>query len=151
LQQIKSLYFEDWLVGDTYTSTARIITENDVAVFADLTGDHHLLHTDEEYARKSIYGSRIVHGFLGMSIAMGLWAGMDLVLMSGRANLGLDSWRFRAPIRFGDKVYLKANVVAKRKTAKGDAGILTFHFQLINQANEVVQEGDSIQMVALRS
>jgi 3-hydroxybutyryl-CoA dehydratase len=44
------------------------ITQEQVGIFANLTGDTNPLHISEEYAKKSIYGQRIIPGFLGGSI-----------------------------------------------------------------------------------
>lgn len=148
---MNSKYFEDFTLGEEVITVGQTVTEGDVMNFAGLTGDHHLLHTNEEYSRTKLFKTRIAHGFLGMCIAMGLFARTNLTLMSGRANLGVDNWRFKAPIRFGDTIHLKATLKALRKTSKGDTGILTWHFEVINQKEEVVQEGDNTQLVAVKS
>jgi acyl dehydratase len=54
-------------IGYVYTHEF-IITQEQVLVFAELTGDTNPLHISEEYAKKSIYGQRIIPGFLGGSI-----------------------------------------------------------------------------------
>lgn len=146
-----SKYFEDFKLGEEVVTIGQTVTEGDVTNFAGLTGDHHLLHTDEEYSKTKLFKTRIAHGLLGMCIAMGLWARTNITLLSGRANLGIDNWRFKAPIRFGDTIHLKATLTALRKTSKGDNGILTWRFEVINQKGEVVQEGDNIQLVAVKS
>ncbi len=63
-------YFDDFEIGDKLGPTrARTVTETDIVNFASLTGDWFQLHTDVEFAKKSIFGERIAHGMLVLSIA----------------------------------------------------------------------------------
>src|SRR5260370_8991033 len=65
-------YFEDFNIGDQWDTPRRTITEADIVNFAALTGDHNPIHTDEEYAKHTIFGGRILHGPAGFAIATGL-------------------------------------------------------------------------------
>jgi len=71
-KQSRGRYFEEMTVGDTVKSPGRTITETDIMLFAGPTGDYNPLHTDAEYAKTTIYGKRIAHGLLGLSVASGL-------------------------------------------------------------------------------
>ena len=66
--EYRAKYFEEWEIGKVYESTSRTITETDIVIFAGLSGDYNPLHTDEEFAKKSIFGTRVAHGFLVLSI-----------------------------------------------------------------------------------
>jgi acyl dehydratase len=59
-----ALYFEDLTVGMRFETARRTITEADLVNFSGVSGDFNPLHTDEEFARRSIYGRRIAHGAL---------------------------------------------------------------------------------------
>ena len=61
-------YFEDIQLGEEYVSPGRTVTEADIVIFAGLSGDYNVLHTDAEYMKTSIFGERIAHGLLGLSI-----------------------------------------------------------------------------------
>ena len=52
-------------VGDTFTFT-KTVSESDVYLFAGITGDFHPNHVNEAYMKNSVYGTRIVHGALGI-------------------------------------------------------------------------------------
>ena len=68
-----AVYFEDFQVGQEWTSPTRTITEADVTMFAMLSGDYDEIHTSEHWAREhSAYKTRIAHGMLGMCIIEGL-------------------------------------------------------------------------------
>ncbi|PYO52130.1 MAG: acyl dehydratase, partial [Candidatus Rokuibacteriota bacterium] len=66
--------FEDLQVGDEYRSPGRTVTEADIVIFAGVSGDYNVLHTDAEYMKASLYGERIAHGLLGLSVQHGLLA-----------------------------------------------------------------------------
>src|SRR5690554_979593 len=104
-----ALYFDDLQVGGRHTSPARTITEADVVNFAGVSGDYNPLHTDAEASKSTPFGQRIAHGLLGLSVASGLAARAGLTEGSVEAFTGL-SWKFKAPILFGDTVRLVAEV-----------------------------------------
>ena len=55
------------LVGDTYEHLFSF-TQKDVIKFAEASGDFNPIHLDEEYAKKTMFGRTIIHGFLGGSV-----------------------------------------------------------------------------------
>ncbi|MFH1908593.1 MAG: MaoC/PaaZ C-terminal domain-containing protein, partial [Chloroflexota bacterium] len=62
------MYFDEFQVGQTFTSPGRTITESDIVTFAGLSGDFNLLHTDAEYCKTSPLRQRMAHGLLCLSI-----------------------------------------------------------------------------------
>ena len=64
--------WDEAVVGESCTSPAYEVTEARVMAYADLTGDHTPVHTDEAYARTTPFGTRVAHGLFGLSIADGL-------------------------------------------------------------------------------
>ncbi|MFX8637150.1 MaoC family dehydratase, partial [Acinetobacter baumannii] len=63
-------------VGQTESVTRAISTE-DVAAFARLSGDYNALHVDDEFAARTEFAGRVVHGFLHASLLSNL-VGMRL-------------------------------------------------------------------------
>jgi 3-hydroxybutyryl-CoA dehydratase len=57
-------YFEDFIVGETFTTPGRTVTDADVTYFAGVSGDFYSLHADEEFAKRNILHKRIAHGVL---------------------------------------------------------------------------------------
>src|SRR5262245_35524807 len=96
-------YFEDIEVGDEYVSPGRTVTEADIVAFAGLSGDYNVLHTDAEFMKGSIFGERIAHGLLGLSIASGLGARAMAKPYATVAFLGLR-WGFKRPSKISDTV-----------------------------------------------
>lgn len=138
-------YFDEIQVGEEFLSPGRTVTETDIVIFAGLSGDYNVLHTDAEFMKSSIFGERIAHGLLGLSISSGLLsrAMRPLAII---AFLELR-WKFKAPIKIGDTIKVRAKVIQKKETSKPDRGIVTVQRQIVNQRGEVVQEGETELMV----
>lgn len=140
--------FEDIEVGEEYESPGRTVTETDIVLFAGLSGDYNVLHTDAEFMKTSVFGERIAHGLLGLAIQSGLFARATPAYATV-AFAGLR-WKFRGPIKIGDTIRLRAKVIAKRETSKPDRGLVTLARTLLNQRGEVVQEGETDLLVERR-
>ena len=69
------LLWEDLAEGDAAVSGGRTITETDVVNFAGLSGDFNWFHIDAVAATESVFGQRVAHGMLVLSIATGLQVG----------------------------------------------------------------------------
>ncbi len=95
-------FFDEWVIGEEYMTPSRTITETDVVMFAAMSGDYNELHTSEEFMKNSQFGRRIVHGLLGLAISHGLLFRTGLTEGTAIAFLGVESWKFEAPIFFGD-------------------------------------------------
>ena len=146
---MEPLYFEDFEMDREYVTGSRTITETDVVMFAGLSGDYNPLHTNEEFARKTIFGTRIAHGLLGLSIASGLINQLGIGEGTVMAFLGM-TWSFRAPLKFGDTITVHQRVAERRETSKQDRGIVRMAVSVINQHGEVVQAGEHTLMIKRR-
>lgn len=145
-----ALYYEDLNEGQTFTSPARTVTETDLMSFAMLSGDWNPIHTDEQFAKSTAYGKRVVHGMFGLSMVTGLLDRTGLFGGSVIAMLGIRDWRFEAPIFVGDTLHFDMEIISKRLTSKGDRGIVDRKFYLLNQRGEAVQEGHIGMMIRLK-
>jgi acyl dehydratase len=136
----KGKYFEELEPGEFWESPARTITETDVVVYSGFSGDYHPLHTDEEFARKSQFGGRILHGPAAFAIATGLESRLGLKDGTSLAFLGMN-WNLKAPVMIGDTIRVRESVASKRESKKLDRGLVVFDVQILNQKDTVVQEG----------
>jgi len=134
---LRGKHLDEFSVGDKYITSARTITEADVACFAGLTGDYNPLHTNEEFAKEhSIFKTRIVYGMLGLSILAGLFNQTGMV--EGTTIAFLESHeKFLGPIKFGDTVVGHIAVTEVKPSSKPDRGILKLECELRNQNNEI--------------
>jgi 3-hydroxybutyryl-CoA dehydratase len=134
------MYFEELEPGFSITSAGRTITETDIVMFAGLSGDYNPLHTDEEYSKQTMFGGRIAHGLLGLSIASGLAMQVGFMLGTVEAFREL-SWQFRKPVVAGDTVHIEAKTASKKAIRGYRGGLVSLDINLINQKGESVHKG----------
>jgi acyl dehydratase len=142
------LYFDDIQVEQCWVSPRRTITEADVIQFATMTGDFNPLHVDYEFAAKSHYHQPIAHGLLGLSWVAGL--GSNYPLVNTLAFTSVRNWEFSRPLYFGDTVYVETRCLEKVLTGRR-AGKVVWERKLVNQSDQVVQQGIFETLVAVGS
>jgi acyl dehydratase len=142
-------FFEEIEIGEEYESPGRTVTETDIVMFAGLSGDYNVLHTDAEFMKGSIFGERIAHGLLGLALQAGLFSRATRPYAT-TAFTGLR-WKFKAPIKIGDTIRVLVKVVAKRDDDKPDRGLVTLERKIVNQRGEVVQDGETDLLVERRA
>jgi 3-hydroxybutyryl-CoA dehydratase len=120
----------------TEATLSRAITEDDILLFAAISGDYNPLHLDAEYAKRSLFGQRIAHGFLVGSLISAV-LGNDLP-GPGSIYLG-QTLRFLAPIHIGDTVTVIVKVVALREEKR----IVTLRTECTNQHGTLVLSGEA--------
>ncbi|MGB7291568.1 MAG: MaoC/PaaZ C-terminal domain-containing protein [Thermodesulfobacteriota bacterium] len=144
-QEPTRLYYEDLNVGDEHLSTGRTVTETDVISFAGLSGDFNNMHIDEEFAKKTVFGTRVAHGLCVLSIASGLWFTMPR--LATVAFMGLEDWRFSGAVKFGDTIRITRKLAEKKEHKRPNMGFLTFEVNVHNQNEEIVQKGKWVILV----
>lgn len=125
-------YFDEINVGDRAVSRGRTITEADIVLFAGFSGDWYPLHCDKEYAAGSVFGQRVAHGMLVLSVATGMIPMKPGVVL---AFYGMEKVRFTAPTFIGDTLHVEAEVL--EKADKGNFGVVTIKQEIKNQRGEV--------------
>jgi 3-hydroxybutyryl-CoA dehydratase len=128
---------EDLTVGMT-ASYFHTLTESDVNHFADLTGDHNPLHLDEEFAKKTRFNGRIVHGMLSASFLSTV-----IAILPGPGTIYLSqTLSFRAPVRIGDTVEAQVSVAAIESQKR------RVHLKTVCRVGEtVVIDGEALVLV----
>lgn len=144
------LCFEDVAVGFRFETPRRTVTESDLVVFAGVSGDFNPLHTDAVFAAGSIYGARIAHGALVLALATGLRQRVGLFDGTLLGLLEIRSWRFRAPVRIGDTIRVRNEVTELRPTSQADRGVMVQRVEVVNQADEVVNDGELVMLLKRR-
>jgi len=140
MTQPRGLYFEDFEPGYKVQTGGRTISEADIMLFAGLSGDWNPVHVDAEYAKTGLFGERVAHGLLGLSIASGLAMQMGFLDRTVEAFTGLE-WKFRAPIKIGDTITTEAEVKERKLAPGGKSGFVEFSVNVKNQRGERVQRG----------
>jgi oxepin-CoA hydrolase/3-oxo-5,6-dehydrosuberyl-CoA semialdehyde dehydrogenase len=112
-------HLEELRPGDTVIAGPRRVTQEDVEHFAEFTGDTFYAHMDERAAAANpLFGERVAHGYLVVSLAAGLFVDPDPGPVL--ANFGVDGLRFLTPVRFGDE--LTVTLTCKQITPRESAG-----------------------------
>jgi acyl dehydratase len=143
-----SKYFEDFEVGARYPTYARTITEGDLSLFCAFVGYHVPLFIDEEFAKRTPYGGRIVPSALTMSVSTGMTESLYRETMI--ALLAVDHGRFLAPVRPGDTIRTEVEVLSKRESSDPSRGVVIFRDHVYNQRAEVVFQIDKTTLVKRR-
>jgi len=146
-------FFEDFKVGEKAVSPGRTVTETDIVMFAGFSGDWTELHTNAEYMKNSLFGQRIAHGLLTLTIASGLAlrtrGGTPVEVL---AFLGMDKVRFTtSPVFIGDTIRVELEVIEARPSkSRPGVGILTFKNTVKNQRDEEVATWETAVMVSMK-
>lgn len=117
----------------TKTHHVKTITEVDIKRFAEVSGDFNPVHVSEEFARKTFFGGRIVHGMLVaglVSAAVAKLPGLVIYLS--------QTVKFLKPARIGDSIIATAEVTEKDDTK----GILKVKTTCLNQNGELLIDGE---------
>ena len=126
-------------VGDKF-STERLVTDELVRKFADVSGDYNPIHLDEEVAAKTRFGRRIAHGMLSgafISAVLGYeLSDRNIVYLS-------QTLKFTAPVFIGDTITATATVSKIRE----DKPIITIETICTNQNGDVVVKGEAAVMI----
>jgi acyl dehydratase len=141
-------YFDDIELGEEYESPGRTVTEADIVMFAGLSGDYNVLHTDAEFMKKSIFGERIAHGLLCLAIQSGLFNRATTPYAT--LAFGGLRWKFKLPVKIGDTIRLRAKVTEKKDLDETDRGLVTLERTIVNQRDEIVQQGQTDLVVQKR-
>lgn len=131
-------YAEDFNAGDRMITPSRTITEADIAAFASLTGDFNPLHTDEEFAKTTMFGSRIAHGMMTLSYLVGLVSRLGVLDGTVVAFMGINDLRFKEPVRAGDTIHGEMAVKRTRLLSGRGTGIVTVEVAAVNQKGTTV-------------
>jgi len=132
--ELNNYNYEDTEVGKVF-EFKRTITEKDVNDFATLTDDFNPLHTDEEYAKTTQFGGKIMHGMLAASLFSTLF-GMEC---PGKKNLYLSqSLNFKKPIPPDSELTVRGTVKQKMDSFK----MITIFTEIILN-NEVMIDGEA--------
>lgn len=130
--------FEQFELGERWTSRGRTITEADLVLFSAFSGDWYPLHTDKEYAENETpFKQRIAHGMLVLSVATGLQV-MEPEMIT--AFYGIEKLRFINPTFINDTIHVELEVIGLEDKENG-TGVVTAAQKIVKQTGEVVTTG----------
>jgi len=140
--------FEEFKIGDRYTTGRRTIAEHDILQFVGLVGLTEPLFLDLEYIRKeSLYGERIAPGSLTFGMAEGLTVQTGIIHGTGMAFAGLDKMRLFGPVKVGDTIQVEIEVLESKPVPNRGGGIVRYRHWVKNQKQETVMEYDVARLI----
>jgi acyl dehydratase len=142
-----SLYFEDLRQGEVFESTGRTVTETDMTFFSMLSGDWNPIHCDQDFASKTRFGERLVHGAYGIAIATGMMHTLGIFEKSAVAMMSISDWKFVKPITVGMTLRLRLTILDFEEGTSERVGRVNRRLQLVNERDEVVQDGVSDMLI----
>ena len=131
-------YFEDVMVGETDFLGTHTITEEEIMAFAKRY-DPQPFHTDPDAAKGTIFGGLIASGWHTCAIMMRLsveTARRNRAVTTG--SPGVDSCRWLNPVRPGDTLAGRAEVLETWPSRSKPIGFVRSRVEMLNQHNEVV-------------
>jgi len=133
------LYFEEFVVGQVFEhAMSRTVTEMDNVLFSTLTMNPQPLHLDEEFAKTTEFGQRLVNSIFTLGLLIGMTVG-ETTLGTTIANLGMDKVAFPKPVFHGDTIRARSIVRSVRASkSRPEAGVVELEHQAINQRGELV-------------
>ena len=147
-------FFQELAIGETMITKSRTMTHEDVANFAELSGDKFYAHmSDEAAAKEGVFERKVAHGYLVLSAAAGLF--VDPAPGPVLANYGLDNLRFTKPVYPGDAIHVR--LTCKQKTAKDTPeggipqGVVAWDVEVFNQLSEPVAVYTILTLVRIKS
>jgi acyl dehydratase len=123
-------------VGEKAART-RTVSERDIKLFTELTGDRNPLHYDPEAAGRSRFGGIIVQG----GVTSGLLNAVVAEDLPGPGSVFLHvDWSFKAPVRPGDEITAEVEVLEARE----DKPLTKLRTTITNQEGTIVLDGTAL-------
>lgn len=138
------IYYEEFVLGDSRSTTGRTITDADIVLHAGQSGDFYPHHMDEEWCKTQPFKRRIAHGTLIFSIGVGLSAGL---INEVAMTYGYERLRFIRPVFINDTIKAKVTIKDKKDHKKPGYGIVSEALEVFNQNDELVMVCEHLLLV----
>lgn len=124
------------LVGQSLGTTDWIeVTQQQVDLFADATGDRQWIHTDAERAAKGPFKGTIAHGYLTLSLTPAVIAQvLEIRELTAALNYGVNKVRFPAPLRVGSQVRAAVTVASAQQKTSGVESVFKLTYEIDGEA-----------------
>ena len=135
---LEPVKWEDYEIGQSASFT-KIITEEDVMKFAEVTGDYNPIHVNPDYAKTQMFGKQVAHGALSSGL---ISAVLGTKLFGPGILYGGQTVQFKKPVFFGDELTAIGTVKDKFTKKDGKLKFITCETIVKNQNDEVVTSGE---------
>jgi len=131
--KVEGKSIEEIKVGDS-AEWSRTVTEHDIKLFAEATGDFNPVHLDQSYAEKTFFKGRIAHGLLSLGYISTVLGN----ILPGHGTIYISQEvKFLAPVKIGDTITAKVEVME----VNPDKNRVRFKTICLNQEGKIVLDG----------
>jgi acyl dehydratase len=147
---VPKLFWEDFVEGSLDEYASRLVTRDEIVAFA-AEFDPQPMHLDEDAARSTMLGGLAASGW--HTCVLLNRAVVDVLIKNAHAVEipGVDEVKWLKPVRPGDRLTVRANVLDKRASSRPDMGLVSFLFEVLNQSREPVMTLAASLVIARRS
>jgi len=132
-------YLEDFTVGQVFDSGRLRVDKEAIIAFAEQF-DPQSYHLDEEAARKSVFSGLAASGWHTAALTMRLLVESEFKPAGGILGVGFDELSWPRPVRPGDELHTKSEVLDVRPSkSRPDRGLIRVRTTTFNQNGEAVQ------------
>jgi len=139
-------FYDDISIGDVRHSDGYTVSKSEIVTFGEKY-DPQPFHTDEAAAEDSVFGGLVASGWQTAAICMRLHVESSEE-MATLAGVGVDNLRWRLPLRPGDTLRLRTEIIDKRRSESDPSrGFVTTRHEGLNQDDELVISYEATAMV----
>ena len=147
---IDDRYFEDYVTGAVYEYGYITVTEAEILEFAQ-SYDPQPIHVDREFAAAGPFGGLIASGWHTAGVMMRMLCDHYVSRVASLASPGVDELRWATPLRPGDRLRLRTEIVEARPSrTKPDRGLIRTRAALLNDADGQVPSLLAMNLIARR-
>jgi len=151
MKPVGSLFFEDFEVGQVIETGTRRLDQEEIIEFGKKYAPVPY-HTDPEAAKESSFGGLVAAGYQTAAVTFGLFAQTGALADSGMGSPGVDSLRWKRPVKAGDTLRVLANVLELSPAEKeGGRDAVRIRYDTLNQQDEIVMTLTSLHFVRRRT
>jgi acyl dehydratase len=144
-------YLEDYLPGEVYTYGRVELDEASIIEFARRY-DPQAFHIDPVAARASMYGGLIASGWQTVAVTMRMLVDHVISPASSLGSPGCDELRWTAPVRPGDSLAVRIEILSTRRSrSKPDRGLVSNQLEILNQRGEIVMTMKTVLLLKARN
>lgn len=143
-------YFDDFKIGDKFTTATKTVTEKMIVEFAKVY-DPQLFHVDPAAAQQTHFGGLIASGFQTLALGFRLIWDTGVFAACSMGSPGFDELRWLKPVRPGDTLRVEMEVTESRPSrSKPDRGIMRAAYRYVNQSGDAVLTFNSMHLLRRR-
>ena len=147
---ISERYFEDYRAGSVHEIGSVRVDKDEVIEFARRY-DPQVFHTDEEAAKRTLFGGLIASGWHTAALMMRLLADNFISKVASLGAPAVDELRWHLPVRPGDVLSVRAWVLdTRRSRSKPDRGVMRTRVEVTNQRGELAMSLTAVNILLCR-